>query len=233
MSKLISIGHRGAAGHEPENTFLSIEKALILGADLIEIDVHSIDNELIVIHDASLKRTTNGTGTIYERSIQYIRSLDAGKGQRVPLLQEVFDCVNRRAGINIELKELSTITPLIKLMEDYIQNKQWQYQDIIVSSLNKTILKKIKTLQPQIKIGFVCRFMNLKNIQVADNINAYSIHPFYRFVTKRWIVGAHDRGIKVFPYTVNRLDDIERLKLFGVDGIFSDFPERVKQISRE
>lgn len=229
MSKLISIGHRGAAGHEPENTLLSIEKALSLGADWIEIDVHRADNELIVIHDADLKRTTNGTGSIYKKSIHDIRSLDAGKGQRIPLLREVFDCVNRRAGIHIELKDPSAVKPLIKLLDYCIQNKHWQHEKIIVSSFNINALKQIKSHRPQITIGLGCRFMNSKNIKMADKINAYSIHPFYRFVTKRSVILAHNRGLKIFPYTINQLRDIQKLKDYGVDGIFSDYPERVKQ----
>src|SRR3954464_9724202 len=102
MSGLLCIGHRGACGHEPENTLRSVRRALELGAHGIEIDVYFVDGEIIVIHDAKLERTTNGKGYVARKSLAYLRSLDAGKGERIPTLRQVFDTVDRRAFINIE-----------------------------------------------------------------------------------------------------------------------------------
>ena len=94
---MLCIGHRGAMGHEPENTLLSVRKALSLGVDAVEIDVYNVEDNLVVIHDRNLSRTTNGTGYLTERSFQYLRSLDAGKGEQIPTLREVIDTIDKQA----------------------------------------------------------------------------------------------------------------------------------------
>ncbi len=104
VPNLFCFGHRGARGHEPENTLRSVRQALELGANGIEVDVHPADGRLVVIHDDTLNRTTNGAGLVAEKTFSYLRSLDAGQGERIPTLEEVFDVVNRRAVINVELK---------------------------------------------------------------------------------------------------------------------------------
>jgi glycerophosphoryl diester phosphodiesterase len=228
---LISIGHRGAAGHAPENTLLSIEKALSLGADWIEIDVRAVENELIVIHDATLKRTTNGKGSIYQKTIPYLRSLNAGQGQRLPLLFEVFDLVNGKAGINIELKGPGTVPLIITLVERQIQNNRWSYKNIIVSSYDKISLKQVKTQQHQIQTGLICKTATQNQISEAETLNVYSIHPYHRFLRKSFVTRAHRKGFRIFPYTVNQPKEILRMKRLGVDGIFTDYPERVRSVS--
>ena len=125
MNELICFAHRGASGHEPENTLLSIQMALSLGAQWIEIDVHAAEGELVVIHDKRLERTTDGRGYVAEQSLEYLRSLDAGKGERIPLLREVFDLVGRRAGINIELKGHGTATPAVSFIDEYVKPHGW------------------------------------------------------------------------------------------------------------
>jgi glycerophosphoryl diester phosphodiesterase len=90
---MICFGHRGAAGYAPENTLASVEKAISLGADWVEVDVYAVENELVVIHDDRLERTTNGSGYIIEQSLEYLRSLDAGEGEKIPFLREIFDLV--------------------------------------------------------------------------------------------------------------------------------------------
>src|SRR5579862_2625349 len=110
-STLFCFGHRGAAGHEPENTLRSVRKALELGANGIEVDVQLADDHLVVIHDATLDRTTDGTGAVAEKSFACLRSLDAGRSERIPTLEEVFDAVNRQAVINVEFKGPGTAPP--------------------------------------------------------------------------------------------------------------------------
>ena len=101
---MLCIGHRGAMGHEPENTLRSVNKALELGVDAVEIDVYNIEERAIVFHDRTLGRTTNGTGNIADCSFAYLRSLDAGKGEQIPTLEEVIEAIDRQAVIDIELK---------------------------------------------------------------------------------------------------------------------------------
>ncbi len=138
---MLCIGHRGAKGHAPENTLLSIQKAISLGAHWIEIDVYVVENELIVIHDNRLERTTNGIGYTSEQKLSYLRSLDAGQGQQLPTLREVFDMVNRAVGINVEIKGFHTAEKLVQLIEEYIY-QGWTYQDILISSFNHYELNK-------------------------------------------------------------------------------------------
>ncbi len=130
MKKLLCFAHRGASGHEPENTLLAVEKAIVLGADWIEVDVYAVEGELIVIHDERLERTTNGTGCVMDKTLAYLRSLDAGKGQRIPTLREVFDCVDRRVGINVELKGPDTAGLAVSLIDEYVSHKGWNYDTV-------------------------------------------------------------------------------------------------------
>src|SRR4029453_18194831 len=104
MGEFLCIGHRGACGHEPENTLRSIRRALELRVDGIEIDVRLAGGELVVLHDARVDRTTNGHGYVFRKSLRELRLLDAGKGERIPTLREVFETVDRHAFINVELK---------------------------------------------------------------------------------------------------------------------------------
>jgi glycerophosphoryl diester phosphodiesterase len=229
MAKLICFGHRGAAGHAPENTLPSVKKALELGADWIEIDAYLVEGELIVFHDDRLERTTNGAGYLTEKSLEYLRSLDAGNGEKIPLLREVFDLVNRRAGINIELKGPETAGPVAKLIENYVKNLGWRYEEILVSSFNHHELRKIKELQPSIRTGALIVALPLDYAAFAEELGAYSVHPGMEFINREFVNDAHRRNLKVFVFTVNHPDDLRKMKALGVDGVFTDYPEIVKK----
>ncbi|MGA1864263.1 MAG: glycerophosphodiester phosphodiesterase [bacterium] len=224
-SGLICFAHRGASGHEPENTLLSVEKAISLGAQWIEIDVYAVEDELVVIHDETLERTTNGKGFVANRSLEYLRSLDAGKGQKIPLLKEVFNLVDNRAGINVELKGPNTASPVTALIHEYIKNHNLTFDRIIVSSFNHDELKKVKAFQPDINIGVLISSIPEHFVRVAENVGAYSVHISKRSVNKQFVDDAHERGIKVFVYTVNSGEDVALMQSLGVDGIFTDYPE--------
>jgi glycerophosphoryl diester phosphodiesterase len=134
--KLFCFGHRGARGHAPENTVCSVRKALELGADGVEVDVHFADGQLVVIHDDTLERTTNGQGRVAKKSFIYLRSLDAGSGERIPMLADIFNAVNRRAVINVELKGPHTAAPVAALIAEYVSRHGWSYDDFLVSSFD-------------------------------------------------------------------------------------------------
>lgn len=227
--RLICFGHRGAAGHEPENTLLSVEKAISLGADWIEVDVHRVGDELLVFHDETLERTTNGTGRISERSLDYLRSLDAGKGQRIPFLREVFDLVDRRAGINIELKGLDTAGPTVALIDRYVERHAWTHDRFLVSSFDYAQLETTTALQPKVKIGVLAVSRPLKAIQFAHGIEAFSFNSRASLLNRQIVQQARDRALQVYAFTVNEMGEIRRLRDLGVNGVFTDFPERVAQ----
>ncbi|MEM6614863.1 MAG: glycerophosphodiester phosphodiesterase family protein, partial [Cyanobacteria bacterium P01_C01_bin.72] len=151
---MLCIGHRGAMGHEPENTLLSIRKAIALGADGIEVDVYNLEGHLIVIHDRDLSRTTNGKGYLDHSSFAYVRSLDAGKGEQVPTLAEVLATVNRQVLINIELKGRNTARLLVELIQAYY-DQGWQYSDFVVSSFDHEQLNQVKQITPEITTGML------------------------------------------------------------------------------
>ncbi len=223
---MLCIGHRGAMGHEPENTLLSIKKALSLGVNWIEVDVHNIEDNLIVIHDRRLERTTDGQGYIEDRTFNYIRSLDAGKGEQIPILSEVFDTINRQAGVNIELKGFNTANLVVKLIQKYIQ-QGWNEEDFLVSSFNHYELARVRQQCPQIKLGLLIYGLPLNYLQVAQKLKAIVIIVSLDFITEELIIDAHQNGFKVFVYTVNEPNDINRMQALQVDGIFTNYPERV------
>lgn len=227
MKKVICIAHRGASGHEPENTLSAVEKAIELGADWIEVDVYAIEGELIIIHDERLERTTNGAGYVRDKSLAYLRSLDAGKSQRIPTLREVIDSTERRAGINIELKGPRTASLVVSLIEEYVKERQWNYDQFIVSSFNRRQLRKVRKLNPRIRIGILIDRPRRHYAIFARRYNAYSVHVQINLASARFVARAHERGLRVSVYTINNLEDIDRLQAVGVDGIFTDFPELV------
>jgi glycerophosphoryl diester phosphodiesterase len=231
MKRLICFAHRGASGHEPENTLSAVEKGIELGADWIEVDVYAVKGELIVIHDERLERTTNGAGYIRDKSLAYLRSLDAGKGQSIPTLREVLDSVDGRAGINVELKGPKTWGVAVSLIEEYVTEGQWNYDQFIVSSFNRRQLRKVRKLNPHIRIGILIDRPRRHYAIFARRYDAYSVHVQSDLASARFIARAHERGLKVFVYTVNSSQEIDRLQALGVDGIFTDFPELVVKSS--
>ena len=226
---LFCFGHRGACGHEPENTLRSVRKALELGAAGIEVDAHFVAGHLMVIHDDTLQRTTNGRGRLDKKSFAELRVLDAGLGERIPTLQEVFDTVNRRAVINVELKGPDTAAPVVTLIDDYIANRGWSYDDFVLSSFDHEKLREAKQLRSSIRIGALIDKVPRGLAEFAEKLGAWSVNPSRRCVTLEFVEDAHQRGLKVFVFTVNEPKEIARMQSLGVDGVFSDFPERVVQ----
>ena len=229
----ICFGHQGAAGYAPENTLISFEEAIKRGTDWIEFDVHRVGDELLVIHDYRLERTTNGNGIIYDKSIDYIRSLNAGKGEQIPFLHEVFDLVDRRVGINIEIKSKNTAKPVLDLINHYIQKYGWSIDNFMISSFNQFELKAVRNLNPTIKIGILMFGLPVYFGRLLRTLNPYSINISIEFVNRRFVQIAHRRGLKVFVYTVNYPDDIRRMIDMDVDGIITDYPDRAKTIISE
>ncbi len=228
MKKFLCFAHRGASGHEPESTLLAVEKAIDLGADWVEVDVYAVNGELIVIHDDRLERTTNGSGYVMEKTFEYLRSLDAGKGQRIPTLRELIDLASRRIGVNVELKGPNTAAPTVSLIDHYVKERGWDKDQFIVSSFNQRELGKAHRLMSYIRIGVVIGGMHRLYAPFTRRHEVFSVHTRMDLVTARFVERAHRRGLKVFVYTVNDPGDIKRMEAMGVDGIFTDFPERLR-----
>ena len=226
-NSLICFGHRGAMGDKPENTLISIQKAIQLGASWIEIDVYYIDNQIIVFHDDYLERTTNGQGYIYNKSFSYLRSLDAGEGQKIPTLQEVCEVINSKSkiGINIELKGAKTARPVADYIAQLV-SIGWSYDKFIVSSFDYAELIEIKKINENIKIGIL--YKNMNDWQTIVNLIApYSIHIPLESVARTLIKDARAKSLKIFVYTVNTIQDIQKVHACGADGVFTDYPEKI------
>jgi glycerophosphoryl diester phosphodiesterase len=226
MNKLTCFAHRGASGHEPENTLPAVQKALELGAEWIEIDVFPVENELVIIHDNDLERTTNGKGTVLQSSLKYLRSLDAGKGQQIPYLYEVFDIIGSRAKLNIELKWIDSVEKVVSTIENYVKNHGWMYERILISSLFHDEVKKAKSVLPDILTAPVFLGPTPDNfIQIALDLSSYSISMDVDYINSEIVDRAHKKGLKVFVFTINTMEDVERMHHIGVDGIFTNYPE--------
>ena len=223
---MISIGHRGAKGYLPENTLSSIAKALELGVMFIEIDVYNIKGELAVFHDHRYERTTNGTGTIQSQSFEYLRSLDAGNGERIPTLHEVCELIANKACLNIELKGPNTAAPVYAFINQLVQ-QGWHKDTFLVSSFDHRQLEETRQLDDEILLGALMCGMPVDDTKFAQDLSAFAVHPSIEFIDQRYVDDAHARGLKVYAYTVNYPDDINTLYQMGVDGVFSDYPDRV------
>jgi glycerophosphoryl diester phosphodiesterase len=226
---MLKIGHRGAMGYAPENTLGSFAKALELGVDGIELDVHVCKSgEVVVIHDERIDRTTNGKGLVKEMTLQELKGLDAGKGERILTLQEVLDFVDRRAFIDIELKAEGISDSVAHIMRKYIQERGWKNGGFMISSFDHHELKRCHDVLPDIPFGPILAAKPLDYARMAQDMKAEAIMPFFEFLDKNFVQDAHQRGLKVITWTVNRLDDIKKVLDMGVDGIISNFPDRLR-----
>lgn len=225
---MLIFAHRGASGIKPENTLSAISAALAADVDGIEIDIHEVDGKLFVIHDRWLHRTTSGEGQIYQHNYQHIRSLDAGDGEVIPTLDEVLNLIDGQCTINIELKGVTNIELLFDHIDAAIAHTKLQTQQVLISSFNHHILQAVHQQRPEFPIGALTACYPLDYAKFAEQLNAFSVHLDVDFISQRFVEDAHQRGLKVYVYTVDELVDIETMKALGVDGIFSNFPTKAK-----
>ena len=226
----ISIGHRGAMGYIAENTIPSIEKAIELGADGIEIDVFKCaSGELVVFHDLMLDKLTDLSGNIEETSLETIKKAKVLGSYEIPTLNEVMDLIDGSLILNIELKGSGTAGPTNDLLKDYLKKPSWDPSKIIISSFKWEELNIFFNLNEEIPIAILTDDDPLKAIPFAKIIKAYAINPKYSLLTKKNSKIIKSEGIKLFPWTVNDPSDINFLISLGVDGIITDFPDRVNK----
>lgn len=225
---LLKIGHRGVSGYAIENTLQSFKKALEFDLDMVEFDVLICKTgEVVVIHDYRIDRTTNGKGYVRDKTFQELRSFELGDGQKIPTLQEVLDVIDKKVKVNIEIKGEGAARPVHNVIETYKRENGWEDSDFLISSFNHYELQEFSKYNPDIKIGAVIAGIPIGYAQCAQKINPYSLHPSKEFINRELVDSAHKLGMKVFVYTVNEPEDIDRVKALGVDGIFSNFPDRI------
>jgi glycerophosphoryl diester phosphodiesterase len=224
---VLKIGNRGAKGHMAENTLESIKKALALGVDGIDIDVHRCaSGQLVVFHDFTLDRMTNGTGEVSKHTLKELKRVVVKGYCQIPTLSEVLAFVDNKCLLNIELKGQDTAKEASRLIQFFIDKKGWEYNKIMVSSFQKDLLETVHKINDKIPLAVLTERNIDTAVNFAKTIKAVAIHVDYTMLTLD-IVEELKKDYKVFAYTVNNLNPIERIKSYGVDGMISDFPDRL------
>jgi glycerophosphoryl diester phosphodiesterase len=228
--------HRGASLEAPENTLPAFELALQQGCQAIELDVQlTRDEQLVVCHDETIDRTTDGTGYIMAQTLASLKHRDAGswfskefQGTKMPTLEEVFAICHRDVLINVEIKNIPIFYQGIEEKIVSLIRRFGFEENTIVSSFDHEALLVTQELQPKLKIGVLLanRLIEPWRYIKQAKLQAYSIHPIYTFVDERFLVQSHNAGLKVFPFTVDDRKDFEWLSGLGVDGIFTNIPAR-------
>ncbi|WP_343705334.1 glycerophosphodiester phosphodiesterase family protein [Flavobacterium sp.] len=225
---MLKIAHRGAKAYEPENTLQAFQKALDLNSDGIELDVHlSSDEHIIVIHDETIDRTTNGKGLVNDFTLAELKSFLIDEKYQIPTLNEVFDLVNKKCLINIELKGLETAPKVVALIEEYIAEKGWKCEHFIISSFDWSMLEETSNLDPNIPIGVLTEENLETALAFAEKIKAKAIHPDFQLLNKENVQEMQKKGFLVLPWTVNSEEDIRKVKSYNVNGIISDNPDKI------
>lgn len=224
----LKIGHRGAKGHVSENTLESIQKALDLNVDAIEIDVHLCKTgELVVFHDFTLERLTKDVEEIAMKSLKELKQLRVEVQFEIPTLLEVLDLIDKKCVLNIELKGQCTAFETCKSIQLYTETKGWNFEKFLVSSFNYGELKTVYNINPNIPLAVLTEKDLDEATEFGKTIKAKAIHPLYHLLDKANVQQLQNLGYEVNAWTVNDVEAIKRMKSFGVDGIISDFPDRL------
>ncbi len=228
VGKTLVIGHRGAMGHETENSLSSIEKAMELGVDMIEIDVFRIKSgEIVVFHDKEVDRLTNGGGNIEDYDIADLRQLRLTNNSMIPMLQDVLKLIDNKVRLNIELKGANTADRVNFIINYYIRNKEWSADNFLISSFIWDELKEMRKINPNIPLAVLTEADPLDALAIARELGAEAINPNYRELSAENVREIRGEDFKVYTWTVNDTTDIKAMQEIGVDGIITNFPERV------
>ena len=235
------IAHRGDSANAPENTLAAFRLAFENGADGIELDVMlSADQQLVVIHDDTLDRTSNGHGKVGDLPLASLRELDAGSwfgpkfmGEPIPLLDEVLAELGGKFLINVELKNYKTPKDQLPELVVALVKKHALIDSVLLSSFNARNLPRAKSLAPEIRTGLLT-LPGLLGLPMRGflgrRFGADDLHPYYRDVSQKMVQSRHQSGQKVNVWTVDAPDDLRRMQSYGVDMIICNDPAHVRQI---
>jgi glycerophosphoryl diester phosphodiesterase len=236
--RMLCVGHRGAKGHTPENTFASFNRAMELGADVVETDVHlSRDGEVVVIHDHTVDRTTNGNGFVKDLSLAELKQLDAGAwfdskhiGERIPTLAELLEWAKERVPVAIEVKNGPIYYPgiadkIVRLLRDFNMLRQ-----AMLISFDHLMLREAKMIAPELATGILYVGRLVDPIAAARAAGADALHPQWAFVTPELVETAHAAGLAVSPWAPNDLGTLHLLDDMGVDSIGTDYPDLFRRL---
>ncbi|MFF3643322.1 glycerophosphodiester phosphodiesterase [Streptomyces sp. NPDC002564] len=221
----LTIGHRGVMGVEPENTLRSFVAAQAAGLDLIELDLHlSKDGALVVMHDADVARTTDGKGPIAEKTLAELRALDAGRGERVPVFEEVLDAVT--APLQAEIKDVAAARALAEVMRD---------RDLVsrveVISFHDEAIAEITRLLPGVRTALVASRYGTDVVERATAVGATTLVLNIRRLTLEIVERARKADLRIIGWVVNTQDDLRLVRALQLDGATTDYPE-IKRTGR-
>ena len=217
------VGHRGAKGIEPENTITSFKKALEIGVEYVECDVHlSADGYPVVIHDDTLDRTTSGKGKVREYTLRELKNFDAGKGERIPTLEEVLELVKGKARLIIEIKEPEAKEVVLKTIK-----KKDLKEEVLLASFDSHLLMDISSDFSKVLLSY--RNPSLF-FYVAKEISVSFLGLKYTLITSKVMDRAKKNNLKLLAWTVNERENIKKMLDLNVDAIASDYPDRVRKM---
>ena len=221
--RVICVGHRGAAGHAPENTLAAIHAGIACGVDFVEIDLRrTADSALVALHDATVNRTTDGRGRIDRLSLQDAKRLDAGNGQQIPTLQEVLETAAGRTGLMLEIK----VAGIAQQTVETVRHTGFTGPLIYASFLHEE-LAHLRAADLSTSVMVLFDRVPVTSVARAMTYAASCVGLRHNRVTRRLIDSFHRSDLRVFVYTANRPSAIERALSLGVDGIISNFPDRI------
>ncbi|MFD4553634.1 glycerophosphodiester phosphodiesterase [Streptomyces sp. NPDC058469] len=221
----LTIGHRGVMGLEPENTLRSFVAAEQAGLDVIELDLHlSKDGALVVMHDADVDRTTDGTGPIAERTLGELRTLDAGRGERVPVFEEVLDAV--KSPVQAEIKDLAAARALAEVM-----HRRNLVERVEVSSFHDEAIAEIARLVPGVRTALIASRFGPDVVERATEAGAETVCLNIRRLTLEVVEAARKADLKIIGWVVNTQDQLRLVRALGLDGATTDYPE-IKRTGR-
>jgi len=220
---VIRVGHRGAAGHAPENTVAAIHAGIACGVEFVEIDLRrTADDTLVALHDATVNRTTDGKGRISRLSLQEVKRLDAGNGQQIPTLQEILKAAAGRTGLMLEIK----VAGIAQQTVETVRRTHFKGPLLYASFLHEE-LTHVRAADSSASIMVLFDRIPRPSVSGAMKYAPSHIGLCHSSATRRLVESFHSLDLRVFVYTANHPSAIERALSLGVDGIISNFPDRI------
>jgi len=242
MAGFKKIAHRGASGKYPENTRLAFVKAVEAGADMIELDCQlSRDGHVVVFHDERLNRIARAKGTVSGKTLAELKALDVGawrkksfKGERILTLEEALECISGKADLCLEIKSYDDTQPAIELKILFIVSRFDYLERTVISSFNAGTLARVRELAPDATLGLIVGAAQSSGNSLASAraLGAQSIHLQKELASREFLNRAWDDGFDVFVWTVNELREMKALAGLGVQGLISDFPEKLARLRK-
>ncbi|MCP9236112.1 glycerophosphodiester phosphodiesterase family protein [Lewinella sp. JB7] len=225
------VAHRGASGHAVENSMPAFQKAVELGADMMELDVWRLrDGTVAVYHDSDLKRLTDSDAKIEELTLSELNQVVLDGAHRVPTLRDVLMQADKEIQINVELKGGSTAEGTYALIEEFVKDHGWKIGDFMISSFRHDELRRMRELSSDIDIAVLPHGNPLEAIGVAEEVGASAINAYHGSLDQTVVDKIHAAGLKVNAWTVNEKADMRRLRAFGVDGFITNYPDRARAL---